>query len=63
MIDALLNAANMISKSPSSPAGSAKHYELDEYTHLRQDYYGILCHALMKKQITKTIEEFIEKVD
>lgn len=63
MIDDLLNAADKISKSLSSTTRPVNDYEPDEYRNLMQDYYGILCDTLIKKQITKTIEEFIEKVD
>ncbi len=37
--------------------------ELPEYANLKQDYFGILCHVLLKKQITTSIEQFIENVD
>ena len=34
-----------------------------EYSNLNQDYFGILCYVLLKKGITSSIEQFIEKVD
>ena len=37
--------------------------ELPEYANLKQDYFGILCYVLLKKQVTTSIEQFIEKVD
>lgn len=36
---------------------------IDAFENLKQDYYGILCDTLLKKQITNSIEQFIEKVD
>ncbi|MBQ7969226.1 MAG: hypothetical protein IJ292_05325 [Clostridia bacterium] len=37
--------------------------DLPEYANLKQDYFGILCYVLLKKEITTSIEQFIEKVD
>lgn len=37
--------------------------DLPEYANLKQDYFGILCYVLLKREITTSIEQFIEKVD
>ena len=44
-------------------ASQSNTQELPEYANLKQDYFGILCHVLLKKKITTSIEQFIEKVD
>lgn len=37
--------------------------DFPEYANLKQDYFGILCDVLLQKEITTSIEQFIEKVD
>jgi len=37
--------------------------DLPEHANLKQDYYGILCEVLIKKQVTSSIEQFIKMVD
>ena len=44
-------------------ASQSNTQDLPEYANLKQDYYGILCYVLLKKKITTSIEQFIEKVD
>ena len=34
-----------------------------EYTCLEQDYWGILCHVLLKKRLIGTIEDFFLKIE
>ena len=63
VIDNMLDIANkLIPKRNSTGVGSTTS-ETQEYKLLEQDYYGILCHVLLKKKITESVEEFIEKVD
>ena len=44
-------------------ASQSNTQDLPEYANLKQDYYGILCYVLLKKEITTSIEQFIERVD
>ena len=60
-IDKMLAIAN--SYPMSAVASQSNVQDLPEYANLKQDYYGILCYVLLKKKITTSIEQFIEKVD
>ena len=62
VINNLLNIANRLPKVQSSSPAFVGASETDEYECLRQDYYGILCHTLLKKKLIEAIEEFIEQV-
>ena len=62
VINNLLNIANRLPRVQSSSPASSSASETDEYECLRQDYYGILCHTLLKKKLIEAIEEFIEQV-
>ena len=57
----------MIAIANSFPVTSANSQsipnDLPEHANLRQDYYGILCDVLIKKQVTTSIEQFIKTVD
>ena len=44
-------------------ASQSNTQDLPEYANLKQDYFGILCDVLLKKEITTSIEQFIERVD
>ena len=63
VINNMLNIANRLPRVKSSPPASTGVSETDEYECLRQDYYGILCHTLLKKKLIEAIEEFIERVE
>lgn len=60
-IDEMMAIGNSLPKAPANPL--AQYQPPDELEFLRQDYCGILCDTLMKKQITTSIEEFIDKAD
>ena len=60
-IDQMLAIAN--SYPMVTVASQSNTQGLPEYANLNQDYYGILCYVLLKKKITTSIEQFIEKVD
>ena len=60
-IDKMLTIAN--SYLISAAASQSNTQDLPEYANLKQDYFGILCYVLLKKEITTSIEQFIEKVD
>ena len=58
--DMLLNAANSV---PTLNSNSTPQETPVEVTVLRQDYFGIICHAGLKKDILHSIPEFIDRVD
>ena len=60
-IDKMLEIAN--SYPIIRVASQSNTQDLPEYANLKQDYFGILCDVLLKKGITTSIEQFIEKVD
>ena len=60
-IDKMLAIAN--SYPTATVASQSNTQELPEYANLKQDYFGILCYVLLKREITTSIEQFIEKVD
>ena len=60
-IDKMLAIAN--SYPMVTVASQSNTQDLPEYANLKQDYFGILCYVLLKKEITTSIEQFIEKVD
>lgn len=63
-IDKMLDIAEKLPKRPRTIKSSHKEFvRPDEYTWLEQDKYGILCHTIIKKGITKTIEEIISHVE
>ena len=61
-INQMLNIANKFPQPQSSYFTPVSVSETEEYENLRQDYYGILCHTLLKKELIRTIEQFIERV-
>lgn len=65
VIDNMLDIADRLIPKETSPMAGYQTCtsETREYKLLKQDYCGILCHVLLKKKITETVEEFIEKVD
>ena len=60
-IDKMLAIANSYPTATSVSQSNTQ--ELPEYANLKQDYFGILCYVLLKKQLTSSIEQFIERVD
>ncbi len=54
---------NGLTPVDAAVASQSNTQDLPEYANLKQDYFGILCHVLLKKKITTSIEQFIEKVD
>ena len=60
-IDKMLAIAN--SYPMSAVASQSNVQDLPEYANLKQDHFGILCYVLLKKEITTSIEQFIERVD
>jgi len=61
IIDKLLSIANRLPVAATNSQYRSK--DLPEHANLVQDYFGILCHVLLKKQITTSIQQFIETVD
>ena len=61
IIEKMLEIANHCSIVTVSPQSNTQ--DLPEYANLKQDYFGILCDVLLKKEITTSIEQFIERVD
>lgn len=61
-IDKMIALANSLSVYPVVNSQRVSN-DLPEYANLKQDYFGILCDVLMKKQVTTSIEQFVEKVD
>ena len=63
-IDKMLEIAEKFPKMPRTiRRGDKEAFRPMEYSLLEQDKYGILCHTLLKKGITKTIEEIISHVE
>ena len=60
-IDKMLAIAN--SYPIATVTSQSNTQDLPEYANLKQDYFGILCYVLLKKEITTSIEQFIERVD
>ena len=60
IIGNLLSAGNMLAIVFNMPPHqySTEAECIAEY--LRQDMYGILCHALIKEKVIKTVEQFID---
>lgn len=63
VINAMLDFSNCLPRRQSTGMAPTSVTECEEYWHLDQDYYGILLHVLMKKQITNSIEEYVKFVD
>ena len=67
MIDEMLRIANHMphfqNAARVSISQTSTYAETEECAALRQDMYGILCEALMKKGYTHSVEQFIERVD
>lgn len=61
-INQMLNIANKFPQPQSSYFTPVSVSETEEYENLRQDYYGILCNTLLKKELIRTIDQFIERV-
>ena len=65
IIDQLLDIADrmprIIHYSPYS--NNSTRNQTNEAAYLQQDHVGILCHVLMKKNIIREIEEWIDYVD
>lgn len=64
-IDIMLNVGNMLkpNKKVSKFEISFNDLKSEEYKMLEQDKYGIVCDVLLKKNIIRSIEQFIERVD
>ena len=62
IIGQMFAVANTIANILPNFAPSSS-YEPLEVENLRQDYYGILCHVLLKKSVIKSIEQFIQKIE
>ena len=63
VIDNMLAVADLLFQKRPVSRRSVGAVETNEYKCLEQDYYGILCHVLLKKRNIENIKEFIEKVD
>lgn len=61
-IDKMIALANSLPVYPVVNSQRVSN-DLPEYANLNQDYFGILCDVLLKKQVTTSIEQFVEKVD
>ena len=63
IIGKLLNAGNKLANAFNMPP----HQHLTEaerlIEYLRQDMYGILCHALIKEKVIEKVEQFIDHAD
>lgn len=63
MIDKMLRIANNMPRIMNTSAAPAvANAEIAEVEALRQDYFGILCEVLEKKELISSIEQFIERV-
>lgn len=60
-INAMLDYADLISSLPTLINNTCSQNEII-YKKLEQDYYGILCHIAIKKQIVNDVKECIESV-
>jgi len=63
IIDVMLNTANRFKPMVPANVRSAPMNEPEEMTRLQQDRCGIICDTLLKKQITSSVEEYIDYVD
>ena len=63
IIGKLLNAGNKLATVFKMPPHqySTEAERLIEY--IRQDMYGILCHALIKEKVIEKVEQFIDHAD
>lgn len=61
IIDYLIAMANILPKSNVTLQNRLT--ISSERFNLEQDYYGILCHVLLKKNIITSVNQFIEKID
>lgn len=60
----MLDIANRMPKRIGlAVAGRNEDLKPVEYKALQQDRCGIICHVILKKEITKTVEEMIEYVE
>lgn len=63
IIQQMLQCANGLKRTHSTNSMDTSDNIPDAYKMLEQDRCGILCHTLLKKGITNTIEETIEHVE
>lgn len=64
IINRMLDIADNLSRNfPSLYNSNPTRTSSNELLYLQQDRCGILCHVLIKKNIIKKIEEFIDYVD
>ena len=67
IIDEMLRIANLMPRYTDTARvpipNTNVHADTVEYKALMQDKYGILCEALIKKGYTRSVEQFIERVD
>jgi len=63
IIDALLKVGNTVSNTFSLPPQQYLSINDELQSYLTQDYFGILCHSLMKEKTINSVEEFIDHMD
>ena len=62
-INAIIKIADRLPRRLGAYGNSNNVLKPVEYEMLRQDKCGILCHVVLKKEITGTIEEIIDHVE
>ena len=62
-IDEMLRLANALPRIPVQRGAGNGVFECEEFVLLNQDYYGILWHVLVKKRITRRIEDFVKQIE
>ena len=63
IIDVLLSAGSQMANLLHISSQQSLTVNDSLKSNLTQDYFGILCHALIKEEIIKTVEQFIDHVD
>ncbi len=63
IIDALLKVGNTVSNTFNLPPQQYLSINDELQSYLTQDYFGILCHSLIKEKTINSVEEFIDHVD
>ena len=62
-IDAMLRAADALQTAPISSSLATAKSVPSAKSNLRQDYWGIICDAAIKKGIKKSIEDCIDHIE
>ena len=62
-IDAMLRAADALQTTPTPSYFTTAKSVYSAKSNLRQDYWGIICDAAIKKGIKKSIEDCIDHID